>query len=93
MPRLTTSYQNSNGKISIVQTHILFYVVNPTKVTQSTIPKKNLPKKSLGLIVAHPRSVKNAYQFLEGTSYLAHIALHPESFPIVRFFLVVHCIV
>ena len=62
-----------------------FILVNVHKVTKEKMPAKSLPKKPLGLLIAHPRSVKNAYQFLEGTSMLAHIALHPEIFPRVRF--------
>ena len=60
-------------------------VVNTHKIVQNVIPEKQLPKTPLRLLVSHPRSVKNAYQFLEGTSMLAHIALHPESFPTVPF--------
>lgn len=58
-------------------------VVNAYKLVQQTIPHKQFPATPLGLLVAHPRSVWNAYQFLEGTSYLAYIALHPEQFPAV----------
>ena len=58
-------------------------LVNAYKLVQQTIPHKQFPSTPLGLLVAHPRSVWNAYQFLEGTSYLASIALHPEQFPAV----------
>ena len=61
--------------------HSFSLLVNPFKVTTSPIPERSLVKKPLHLLVAHPRSVHNAYQFLEGTSMLAHIAMHPEIFP------------
>ena len=66
--------------ISFISTNSL---VNQYKITQSPIPEKLIPNQPIKLLVAHPRSVKNAYQFLEGTSFIAHIALHPEVFPAV----------
>ena len=63
---------------------IFSHLVNPYKIVTNTIQEKNIPKAPLRLLVAHPRSVRNAYQFLEGTSMITHIAMHPESFPQVR---------
>lgn len=60
------------------------HLVNPYKIITNTIQEKSLPRVPLNLLVAHPRSVKNAYQFLEGTSMITHIAMHPKSFPPVR---------
>lgn len=59
------------------------FVVNPFKVVTTPLSERQLVKKPMQLLVAHPRSVRNAYQFLEGTSMLAHIAMHPEIFPSV----------
>lgn len=59
----------------------MWYLVNAPKINKEKMPTKNIPKKPLNLLVMHPRSVKNAYQFLEGTSMLAYISLHPEIFP------------
>ena len=60
-------------------------LVNPFKVVTTPLSERQLVKKPMQLLVAHPRSVRNAYQFLEGTSMLAHIAMHPEIFPSVDY--------
>ena len=52
------------------------------EVNTGTIPRNLLPPNPRDLLITHPRAVTNAYQFLEGTSMLAYVAMHPNDFPI-----------
>lgn len=55
------------------------------EVKSGQIPRNQLPTNPLDLVVVHPRAVTNSYQFLEGTSMLAYVAIHPNEFPIVMY--------
>ena len=57
------------------------HVVNTVRVLKTPLNPTKMVSSPLRLAVLHPSSLSHPYQFLEGSSLLSFIALHPDQFP------------
>ena len=72
---------NTIAKTFIVVTCFFFHVVNTVRVLKTPLNPTKMVSSPLHLAILHPSSLSHPYQFLEGSSLLSFIALHPDQFP------------
>ena len=59
------------------------FYFSPIETVKSTLSPDQLHSHGNHTAVFRPRSFSNIYHFLEGSSQLIHLALHPERFPAI----------
>ena len=59
------------------------FYFSPVETVKSTLSSDQLHSHGNHTAVFRPRSFSNIYHFLEGSSQLIHLALHPERFPAI----------
>ncbi|KAK8811951.1 hypothetical protein WA538_003221 [Blastocystis sp. DL] len=57
------------------------FYFNTVRVLKTPLNPTKMVSSPLRLAVLHPSSLSHPYQFLEGSSLLSFIALHPDQFP------------
>ena len=62
-------------------THTPDFYFSPIEAVEEELSPSSLHKEGNQTAVFRPRSFSNIYHFLEGSSQLIRLALHPESFP------------